>query len=46
MIKNDMGKAYDQAKWDFVLAVLKAFGFPGMFCTLIYNCVCLLLGIW
>ncbi len=38
-VKLDFQKAYDRLEWNFLLAVLKAFGFCGKFIQLIHQCI-------
>lgn len=35
MLLLDFEKAYDRIEWDFVLSMLKAFGFPASFCNMV-----------
>ncbi|XP_022858861.1 uncharacterized protein LOC111379670 [Olea europaea var. sylvestris] len=39
MLKVDTMKAYDRLEWNFLMAVIKAFGFSTRFCQLIQNCI-------
>ncbi|KAF5462658.1 hypothetical protein F2P56_018646, partial [Juglans regia] len=39
LIKLDMAKAYDRVNWDFLLHVIRAFGFSDIVCQIIANCV-------
>lgn len=39
MIKIDMSKAYDKVNWDFLMAVLRAFGILKAFYKLVFNCI-------
>ncbi|KAK4380912.1 hypothetical protein Sango_3020300 [Sesamum angolense] len=38
-LKVDLRKAYDMVEWDFLIAVLQLFGFPGTFIRWIEECV-------
>ena len=38
-LKIDMEKAYDKLKWNFLLNVLKCFGFPSMWIQWVMQCV-------
>ncbi|XP_056692063.1 uncharacterized protein [Spinacia oleracea] len=38
-LKIDMSKAYDRVYWDFLLRILRAYGFPQHWINLIYQCI-------
>ena len=38
-IKIDMAKAYDILEWDFIIQVMKAFGFNQLFYNVIWHCI-------
>ena len=38
-LKLDMNKAYDRVKWDFLLRILTAYGFPAHWVQLIRECI-------
>ncbi|XP_056698135.1 uncharacterized protein [Spinacia oleracea] len=38
-IKIDMSKAYDRVHWDFLLYILRAYGFPNHWLQLIHQCI-------
>ncbi|KAL0455368.1 UNVERIFIED_CONTAM: hypothetical protein Slati_0876000 [Sesamum latifolium] len=38
-LKVDIRKAYDTVEWDFLMAVLRLFGFPSLFISWIEECV-------
>ena len=38
-LKIDMEKAYDRLEWNFLLNVLKCFGFPSMWIQWVMQCV-------
>lgn len=42
VVKVDMAKAYDRVDWRFLLHVLRSFGFPHSFCSLISECISML----
>lgn len=39
VMKIDMAKAYDSVDWDFLLHIVRLFGFSKFFCSLIRQCV-------
>ncbi|XP_056688714.1 uncharacterized protein [Spinacia oleracea] len=38
-LKIDMSKAYDRVHWDFLLQVLRAYGFPQHWIQLVHQCI-------
>lgn len=38
-VKIDMEKAYDKVDWDFLMSIMRAFGFNSQWCHWIYQCI-------
>ncbi|XP_056692017.1 uncharacterized protein [Spinacia oleracea] len=38
-VKIDMSKAYDRVYWDFLLKILRAYGFPSHWIQLVHQCI-------